>query len=398
MNKLSPIVLFVYNRLEHTKQTLEALAHNTIAKESELFIYSDGGKDDASWQDVFRVREYLQDVSGFKEVTIIEREKNIGLAENILEGVTTIVNRFGKVIVLEDDIVTSPVFLEYMNKALDFYEEKRKVWHVSGWNYPIEVDREQDTFAWRMMNCWGWATWADRWKFYKKDPQELIQSFSFYEKYKFDLDGVGGFWSQVVKNDAGLMNTWAIFWYATIFQNDGVCINPKKSFVENIGFDGSGTNTGFRDNYSQGLSTKKEVLFTEDLEENREIVDAIKLFLLQNKNELSFFSNNLEMMLRQLATMQENSQEKYILYGAGSVTQLILPHLEQNILFIVDKNVKLHKKMVGTKEVKGVDALANYKEKKVLITALGKENEITKYLIEKYNFPMSNIVRFCFLK
>jgi hypothetical protein len=398
MNKLSPIVLFAYNRLEHTKQTLEALAHNTIAKESELFIYSDGGKDEASWQDVFRVREYLQDVSGFKKVTIIEREKNVGLAKNILEGVTTIVNRFGKIIVLEDDIVTSPVFLEYMNNALDFYEEKRKVWHVSGWNYPITSEDTQDTFAWRMMNCWGWATWADRWKFYKKDPRELIQSFSPYEKYKFDLDGVGGFWSQVVKNDAALMDTWAIFWYATIFQNDGVCINPTKSFVENIGFDGSGTNTGFRDNYSQGLSTKQEVLFTEDLEENREIVDAIKLFLLQNKNELSLFSNNLEMMLRQLVTMQENPQEKYILYGAGSVTQLILPHLEQNILFIVDKNVKLHKKMVGTKEVKGVDALANYKEKKVLITALGKENEITKYLIEKYNFPMSNIVRFCFLK
>jgi hypothetical protein len=393
MNKLSPIVLFVYNRLEHTRQTLQALQQNLLAKESELFIYSDGGKDSSSWEQVNQVRSYLRSVEGFKQVTIIERDTNWGLAKNIINGVTEIVNLFSKVIVLEDDIVTSPSFLDYMNKALDFYEEKKKVWHVSGWNYPIEVNIKQDTFAWRMMNCWGWATWADRWTYYKKTPQELLESFSPYEKYRFDLDGVGGFWSQVVKNESGAMDTWAIFWYATIFQNDGICINPMRSFVENIGFDGSGTNTGFRDYYAQSLNTKTEISFTEELQEQSEVVARIKIFLLQNKREFSLFSNSIAVILKQLATIKAD-EEQYILYGAGNVTQLILPHIEQNVLFIVDKDAKTHRKKIGTKEVKVLDALLACRNVKILITVIGREQEIRNTLVATYHVDVSNILFF----
>ena len=146
---LAPIILFTYNRLSHTKQTIEALQKNELAKNSELFIYSDGGRDEESWDKVKIIREYLKTISGFKNITVIQRETNIGLAQNIIDGVTKIVNQYEKIIVLEDDIVTSPYFLNFMNDSLNFYEKTSKVWHISGWNYPISNENLEDVFLWR---------------------------------------------------------------------------------------------------------------------------------------------------------------------------------------------------------------------------------------------------------
>ena len=184
---LAPIVLFVYNRPWHTKQTIEALQKNELAKDSELFIYSDAPKNKEAEKQVKEVRDYIKTISGFKKVTIIEREKNYGLAKNIIEGVTEIVNKYGKVIVLEDDLITSPYFLRFMNEALNFYENEEKVWHISGWNYPIDTNGLGDAFLWRLMNCWGWATWANRWKYYEKDVDKLIASFTKRDIKRFNL-------------------------------------------------------------------------------------------------------------------------------------------------------------------------------------------------------------------
>jgi hypothetical protein len=238
--KLAPVILFVYNRPWHTQQTIEALQKNELAKESELFIYSDAPKNDEAMSSVEEVRDYLESVDGFKLVTIIKREENFGLANSIIDGVTDIVNRYGKVIVLEDDLVTSPYFLRFMNKSLEFYKDEKKVWHISGWNYPIDSDGLDDVFLWRVMNCWGWATWDDRWKHYDRDVDKTIKSFSKKDIKAFNLEGVFNFWYQVVANKNGAINTWAIFWYATIFKKGGLCLNPTKTFVSNIGHDGSG--------------------------------------------------------------------------------------------------------------------------------------------------------------
>ena len=146
INQLSPIVLFVYNRPWHTQQTVEALQKNELAKESELFIYSDAAKSKEAEKSVNEVRKYIQTIIGFKKVIIIKREKNWGLADSIIDGVTKIVNEYGKIIVLEDDLVTSPYFLKFMNEALVFYKDKEKVWHISGWNYPIETNKLDDVF------------------------------------------------------------------------------------------------------------------------------------------------------------------------------------------------------------------------------------------------------------
>ena len=142
---LAPIILFVYNRPSYTKLAVEALQRNTLAKDSELFIFSDAAKDK---NDIFvsEVREYIKTISGFNKISIIERENNFGLAANIIDGVTSIVNSYGKVIVLEDDIITSPYFLNYMNDALNVYENIEKVMHISAWSFPAFTEQNGETF------------------------------------------------------------------------------------------------------------------------------------------------------------------------------------------------------------------------------------------------------------
>lgn len=241
---LAPIALFVYNRLAHTRQTVEALLKNVLAGESDLIIFSDASKKPEAALAVLEVREYIKTISGFKSVIIIERNENWGLVKSIISGVSEVVSAYGKIIVLEDDIVTSSAFLTFMNNALDYYQNQEKVWHISGWNYPINSEGLEDVFFWRGMNCWGWATWADRWANFEKNPHRLIEQWTDEQKYHFDLDGSGIFWQQVISNSKGKINTWAIFWYATIYQKNGLCLNPILNFVDNIGHDGSGVHCG----------------------------------------------------------------------------------------------------------------------------------------------------------
>ena len=132
---IAPIVLFVYNRPYHTKRTIEALQDNTLAKDSELFIFSDAPKSKTSIDDVLAVREIIKEVDGFKKVTVVQRDTNWGLANSIVDGVTDIVNRYGKVIVVEDDMITAKCFLEYMNDSLDKYADAKNVFSISGFTY-----------------------------------------------------------------------------------------------------------------------------------------------------------------------------------------------------------------------------------------------------------------------
>lgn len=285
-NNLAPIVLFVYNRPDHTRQTVEALQKNELSSASELFIYSDAPKNEDATAKVNEVREYIKTIDGFKKVTIVERDKNWGLANSIIDGVTKIVNDYGKIIVLEDDLVTSPYFLKFMNEALEYYKDEKKVWHVSGWNYPIETEGLGDAFFWRVMNCWGWATWADSWAYFEKTPQDLIDNFSAQQKHHFDLDGSGVFWHQVTANAKGKMNTWAIFWYATLYEKGGLCLNPSQSYVDNIGHDGSGVHCGNAQTLTStrlALCKKTKLSWPADIAESTQAVDAIKLYYKKQK-------------------------------------------------------------------------------------------------------------------
>lgn len=244
----SPIVLFIYNRPDHTRQTLEALASNTLAQESELFIFADGPKENATAQQLEKItqtREIARSKNWCKNVTVIESEKNKGLAASIISGVTEIANKYGKVIVLEDDIVTGKYFLEFMNTALDKYAEEKKVWHIAGWRDPVKHARGGSCYFYPTMDCWGWATWADRWQYFKKDAIFYQNVFTDEMKYHFNIEGAEtGNWAQIEDNISGKINTWAIFWYASLFLKNGLCLAPTKSLVKNIGLDNSGVHCG----------------------------------------------------------------------------------------------------------------------------------------------------------
>lgn len=283
---LAPIVLFVYNRPWHTRQTIESLQKNELASESELFIFSDGPKTERDVEKIKEVRNYIKSIDGFKKITVIEREKNWGLANNIIDGVTRIVNEYGKIIVLEDDLVTSPYFLKFMNEALEVYKDEKRVWHISGWNYPIDTDGLGDVFFWRVMNCWGWATWVDRWKHYEKNTDKIINEFTKKDIRRFNLDGVEDFWGQVIANKKGKIDSWAIFWYATIFKRNGLCLNPSQTYVLNIGHDKSGIHCGETDIFDSSLNNKLNTFFERNIDESQKAIEHIKKFYIFKKKPL----------------------------------------------------------------------------------------------------------------
>ena len=283
MKNLSPIVLFVYNRPWHTQQTIEALQKNELAIESNLIIYSDEANNKNVQENVDKVRLYIDQIDKFKKVTIIKRETNWGLANNIIDGVTKVVNQYGKIIVLEDDLITSPYFLKYMNEALEVYKDEKKVWHISGWNYPIDSDNLRDVFLWRLMNCWGWATWKDRWKYYEKDVDKTISEFNKEDIKRFNLDVNAEFFLQIIANKEKKVNTWSIFWYATIFKKNGLCLSPSQTFVQNIGHDGSGVHSDVNDIFVSKISLNKDIDFVLNIDENKIALEKVQNFLTSQK-------------------------------------------------------------------------------------------------------------------
>ncbi len=279
----SPIVLFVYNRLYHTKQVVEALKNNALARDSELFIYADAAKNHKFIDQVKEVRNYIKTIDGFKKINIIERETNFGLANSIIEGVTTVVNEFGRVIVLEDDLVTSPYFLNFMNDSLNLYRGKQNVWGVGAYMHPVEINNVETLFL-PYTTSWGWATWNDRWKYFEREPDSLKNLLTKKEINRFDLDGVEDLWSQVIKNSNGSIFTWAIFWYATVFLNNGCCVYPYKSLVKNIGFDGSGEHCRPTDKYDIDLLDSPINNFDMNIKVNTKVFVMVKKYLKCRQN------------------------------------------------------------------------------------------------------------------
>ncbi len=388
---LTPIALFVYRRLEHTQKTIEALQKNLLASESELYIFSDGAKGEEDAEAVEAVRVYLRDVGGFKSVHIFERERNAGLALNIIEGVSEIVERFGRIIVLEDDLITSPYFLSYMNRALDFYEKYSQIWHIAGWNHPVSASGLDDTFAWRSMQCWGWGTWRDRWNHFKKDPKRLIATFSKEDIHRFDLDGIDIYWNQVLANNNGKMNSWAVFWYATIFERNGVCISPSQSYIENIGFDGSGVHTGYREGFSISLNQNENPHLTIDFAENETALNRIKLFYRERENQNMVFSKNLNRVYAFLEQLRKK-REACILYGAGTGAHLVAAFIPEVITYIVDTDPEKEGKRILNIPVYGIQHLENESDIKIIITPFGRSKEITEFLSQNYSIPIERLV------
>ncbi|MBS0286837.1 MAG: glycosyltransferase family 2 protein [Proteobacteria bacterium] len=236
----APICLFVYNRLWHTQQTVSSLLQNDLAKESDLFIFADGPKNQEQAPAVKAVRDWLETVEGFKSIQMIKQETNLGLAQSIISGVTKIINTYGKAIIIEDDLLLSPYFLSYMNQGLALYENDSKVASIHGYTFPFKTALP-DTFFLKGADCWGWATWKRAWDKFESDGQKLLVKLK--EKklgYEFDFDNTQPNIQMLKDQIAGKNNSWAIRWNASAFIHDMVTLYPGMSLVRNIGFDNSG--------------------------------------------------------------------------------------------------------------------------------------------------------------
>lgn len=251
---LAPILLFVYNRPEHLKRTVESLVKNPLADESELFVFSDAPKTDADKENVDYVRRYVHAIEGFKNVTVIERSENWGLARGIIDGVTRLVNKYGRVIVLEDDLVVAPYFLQFMNDALEMYKDEPKVGHIQACDFTKDTSLPE-TFLIKWTGSWGWATWDRAWKNFNPDGKVLLKELEDRGlTYKFDFNGKYGYTRMLRRQIEGKNNSWAIRWNASLFLKDILSLNVGRSLVQNEGFDGSGTNCGGGGLYDSNLS------------------------------------------------------------------------------------------------------------------------------------------------
>ena len=277
--ELSPIILFVYNRPWHTRQTVEALRKNELAGESNLFIFSDAPRNERDEKEVSKVRNFIRTIKGFKKVEIIERESNLGLANSIISGVTDIIEKHGRVIVLEDDLLSSPFFLRYMNEGLEVYKDDEKVLHIAGYMYPIDDTGLPETFFYRAASCWGWGTWKRAWRLFEPDIKKLIPMFNKSKIKSFNIDGCYNFWSQVERLSRGKIDSWAIRWYASVFINNGLCLHPAHSLIDNIGLDGSGVHCGSTWIYRTSVGMKPVKYFERTIAENTEALRRIKQFL-----------------------------------------------------------------------------------------------------------------------
>ncbi len=248
--KFAPIILFVYNRADHALRTLQALSKNDLAQESELFIYADGPKLNATEEQrtkIAEVRRVIRQEQWCGKVHIIESEKNKGLANSVISGVTDVLNKHGRAIVLEDDLIVSPTFLHYMNKALDYYESYDAVMSISS-DYPQRLQPITpylyDVFVSLRNFSYGWGTWKNKW-------DKVDWEMSDYETMAADSELIKAFnrggcdlWGMLQAQRNHLIDSWAVRFTLAHFVTHSVTIMPTQSFIQHMGLDGSGTHCG----------------------------------------------------------------------------------------------------------------------------------------------------------
>jgi len=276
--KYAPVVAFAYNRADKIIKCLESIERNEEAKETDLIVYCDGAKSEKGLVKVEKTREALRaykDRAGFSSVKIVEAPKNKGLAKSIIEGVTEVVEQYGRVIVVEDDLIVSAKFLEYMNGALDFYEENSNVGAISGYTYPLDglKDYKKDVYLMHKGDCWGWATWKEAWdkaSWADVDYDAYFKDGDLRRKFENTENG----WDLLmVLQYQGKISSWAVRWVLSLLKRNLWTVYPKESYVTNAGFDGSGTHSSKteEDHYFTKLATDDKKCSFELFEPDRRL-------------------------------------------------------------------------------------------------------------------------------
>jgi hypothetical protein len=279
----APIALFVYNRPDHVLRTVLALQANPLARKSPLYVFSDGPHGSQDIAAVADVRRFVKNLTGFDKISVRYQPKNLGLAQSIITGVSELSAAYGRVIVLEDDLVVAPAFLTFMNHALQRYEHEPRVMQVSGYMFPVErPKRLGPTFFCRVPTSWGWATWARAWEHFNVDSTALLESLTSEpdRREAFDLNGAYPYFEHLRQQAEGTLDVWGVRWYASMFVAGGLCLYPSQSLVQNIGMDGTGMHCGRSSDFEVELSVSDSWKFPECIDEFTPAFEAIRSFLI----------------------------------------------------------------------------------------------------------------------
>jgi hypothetical protein len=288
--KLSPIVFFVYNRPRHTILTLEKLLENNLAKYSDLIIFSDAAKNRSEKDKVILVRKIIHNISGFRSKKIFYRKQNFGLAKNFINGISLVCKKYQKVIVLEDDNVTSPYFLQYMNDALNIYKKDNRVASISGYSYPI-INKSKKYYFLRLADSWGWATWKRSWNLYEKSGYKILKNLKKNNLVsEFNFENTFNFFKMLENFCLKKNNSWSIRWYGSMFLKKKLTLFPPESYVDNIGMDRSGIHSIKTNDYKSKIIKKYIKIKKIPVEESKYHFNQMKIFFMKINQKNNFIN------------------------------------------------------------------------------------------------------------
>lgn len=283
-----PIALFVFKRPEHTERLLGSLLANPGLHEYPIYIFCDGARNADDTASVEAVR-LVVDCFEHPQKAVFKQATNLGLARSIMQGVTKLCDEYGHVIVLEDDLVLAPQFLNFMRQGLDRYVDEPRVMQVSGHTFPVaSFTQNEPALLLPFVGSWGWATWKRAWQKFDADApgwRTLLQDRQL--RHKFDLNGAYPYSNMLLRQMRGDINSWAIRWNWAVFQANGLVLYPSVSLVNNVGFDGSGTHCSTSAQVNGGpLSYASQHQFPDLIETDFSRFDLVRASIIQSQGSL----------------------------------------------------------------------------------------------------------------
>lgn len=295
----APIIIFTYNRIQNLKKLILSLSKNLECKSSKAYIFLDGPKTQKDKIKSDEIFMYLKNIKVFRSQKIFYRKKNLGSAKNILDGINYVSNQENKFVVLEEDLIVSSDFLYFCNKMLNLYKDKKNIWHINCWVFDNLKSNDKFFFS-THMSCWGWATWSDRWKRFKKiNKKHSYDNISKKFRKKFDFLNAGSFIGLLL-NYRKKINTWAVYWYYNIFISNGITITPYKTLVLNLGFRYNSENTKinyFKDHKILKNTIGRNLRFKDPILDKK-ILGEINLAYLKKNSLLKIFIKVKEFFYR----------------------------------------------------------------------------------------------------
>ena len=285
MKNLAPIAVFTYNRLDLLKTLIQSLKKNSLSRNSTVYFFSDSWKSIADKKKVLQVRNFIKNISGFKKKKIILRNKNFGLAKNLINGISFVLKKNKKIIVLEDDLELSNKFLKYINTGLNIYKYEKKVASIHGWSLPINYKKNiPDYFFIKGADCWGWGTWKRAWKKFNPDGNELLNKIKYLNlEKKFNLNNSFNYFKMLKDQVEAKNNSWAIRWHASMFLQNMLTLYPKISLVQNNGTEyGTHSNFDILNLGKKFIEKKYKPILKREVKENDLARKQIEFFFKKN--------------------------------------------------------------------------------------------------------------------